>query len=73
MGAHGVPEALFGPTEALWDYIGATAENFDADVRLHGRRPHPGRRSRAARGGSTGPQRDRHAVRRPSSTAGVRR
>jgi glyoxylase-like metal-dependent hydrolase (beta-lactamase superfamily II) len=33
--AHGVPEALFEPTEELWDYIGATAEPFDADVRLH--------------------------------------
>ncbi len=31
---HGVPEELFGPTEALWDYIGATAESFVADVRL---------------------------------------
>ena len=29
-----MPEELFGPTEALWDYIGATAESFDADVRL---------------------------------------
>ncbi len=34
MGAHGVPEALFGPTDAMWDYIAATAESFDADVRL---------------------------------------
>lgn len=34
MGAHGVPESMFGPSEALWDYIGATAENFDADIRL---------------------------------------
>jgi glyoxylase-like metal-dependent hydrolase (beta-lactamase superfamily II) len=33
---HGVPESLFEPTEALWDYIGATAEPFDADVRLRG-------------------------------------
>jgi glyoxylase-like metal-dependent hydrolase (beta-lactamase superfamily II) len=32
---HGVPEALFEPTEALWDYIGATAEPFDVDLRLH--------------------------------------
>jgi glyoxylase-like metal-dependent hydrolase (beta-lactamase superfamily II) len=31
---HGVPDELFGPTEALWDYIGATAESFAADVRL---------------------------------------
>lgn len=31
---HGVPEALFAATEALWDYIAATAENFDVDVRL---------------------------------------
>ena len=34
MKGHGVPETLFAPTEALWDYISATAENFDADVRL---------------------------------------
>jgi glyoxylase-like metal-dependent hydrolase (beta-lactamase superfamily II) len=34
MSGHGVPEALFAPTEALWDYIGATAESFDADIRL---------------------------------------
>ena len=34
MGAHGVPEAMFGPTDAMWDYIAATAEDFDADVRL---------------------------------------
>jgi glyoxylase-like metal-dependent hydrolase (beta-lactamase superfamily II) len=34
---HGVPRELFGITEALWDYIGATAEDFEADVRLrHG-------------------------------------
>ena len=34
MGGNGVPEALFEPTEALWDYIAATSESFDADVRL---------------------------------------
>jgi glyoxylase-like metal-dependent hydrolase (beta-lactamase superfamily II) len=34
MAAHGVPEALFEPTEGLWDYIGATSESFDPDVRL---------------------------------------
>jgi glyoxylase-like metal-dependent hydrolase (beta-lactamase superfamily II) len=34
MRTNGVPEALFGPTEDLWDYIAATAEPFDADVRL---------------------------------------
>jgi glyoxylase-like metal-dependent hydrolase (beta-lactamase superfamily II) len=32
--SHGVPESLFEPAEALWDYIGATAEPFDADLRL---------------------------------------
>jgi glyoxylase-like metal-dependent hydrolase (beta-lactamase superfamily II) len=31
---HGVPDELFGPAEALWDYIGATAESFVADIRL---------------------------------------
>jgi glyoxylase-like metal-dependent hydrolase (beta-lactamase superfamily II) len=37
MEGHGVPPDLFRVTEALWDYIGATAENFDSDVRLrHG-------------------------------------
>jgi glyoxylase-like metal-dependent hydrolase (beta-lactamase superfamily II) len=35
MFSHGVPDSLFDPTEALWDYIGATAEPFDADLRLH--------------------------------------
>lgn len=35
MRGHGVPQALFGPTEDLWDYIGATAEAFDAELRLH--------------------------------------
>jgi glyoxylase-like metal-dependent hydrolase (beta-lactamase superfamily II) len=35
MRGHGVPQALFGPTEDLWDYIGATAEAFDAEIRLH--------------------------------------
>src|SRR5579871_83386 len=34
MAAHGVPEELFAPVEALWEYIGATAEAFDADLRL---------------------------------------
>jgi glyoxylase-like metal-dependent hydrolase (beta-lactamase superfamily II) len=34
MSSHGVPDALFGPTEALWDYIGDTSEDFDADIRL---------------------------------------
>ncbi len=37
MAGHGVPEELFGVSEALWDYIGTTAESFDADIRLtHG-------------------------------------
>ena len=35
MRGHGVPPGLFEPVEALWDYIGATAERFDTDVRLH--------------------------------------
>src|SRR5579864_7887701 len=34
MRAHGVPDELAAPADALWDYIGATAEGFDADVRL---------------------------------------
>src|SRR5437660_2252306 len=32
--AHGAPDELTGPAEALWDYIGATAESFVADIRL---------------------------------------
>lgn len=34
MRSHGAPESLFGPVDALWDYIAATAEDFDADIRL---------------------------------------
>jgi glyoxylase-like metal-dependent hydrolase (beta-lactamase superfamily II) len=34
MAGHGVPEELFAVTDALWEYIGGTAENFNADVRL---------------------------------------
>ena len=34
MQGHGVPEALLRSVDALWDYIAATAESFDADVRL---------------------------------------
>jgi glyoxylase-like metal-dependent hydrolase (beta-lactamase superfamily II) len=34
MSGHGVPRALFGAADELWDYIGATAESFDADIRL---------------------------------------
>ncbi|MGZ4172099.1 MAG: MBL fold metallo-hydrolase [Solirubrobacteraceae bacterium] len=34
MRGHGVPEALFAPTDALWEYIASTAEPFDADIRL---------------------------------------
>jgi glyoxylase-like metal-dependent hydrolase (beta-lactamase superfamily II) len=34
MACNGVPGDLFGASEDLWRYIGATAENFDADVRL---------------------------------------
>jgi glyoxylase-like metal-dependent hydrolase (beta-lactamase superfamily II) len=34
MRSHGVPDSLFEPTDALWDYIGRTAERFDADIRL---------------------------------------
>jgi glyoxylase-like metal-dependent hydrolase (beta-lactamase superfamily II) len=34
MHAHGVPDAMAAPADALWDYIGATAEGFAADIRL---------------------------------------
>jgi glyoxylase-like metal-dependent hydrolase (beta-lactamase superfamily II) len=34
MAAHGVPAPLMDPADALWDYIGATAEAFTPDVRL---------------------------------------
>jgi glyoxylase-like metal-dependent hydrolase (beta-lactamase superfamily II) len=34
MQAHGVPETLLAPADALWDYIGSTAEPFEADIRL---------------------------------------
>src|SRR5581483_6760631 len=34
MSAHGVPDALAARADALWDYIGATAEGFLADIRL---------------------------------------
>jgi glyoxylase-like metal-dependent hydrolase (beta-lactamase superfamily II) len=34
MSDHGVSPALFGPTEELWDYIAATAEPFETDLRL---------------------------------------
>jgi glyoxylase-like metal-dependent hydrolase (beta-lactamase superfamily II) len=37
MADHGVPEALLGSADALWEYIAATAESFAADIRLeHG-------------------------------------
>jgi len=35
MTAHGVPDELLAPADALWDYIGRTSESFDADIRLH--------------------------------------
>ena len=35
MHAHGVPDALGGRVEALWEYIAATSERFDADICLH--------------------------------------
>lgn len=34
MAANGVPVDLLIVGDALWEYIGATAENFDADLRL---------------------------------------
>jgi glyoxylase-like metal-dependent hydrolase (beta-lactamase superfamily II) len=34
MREHGVPDALFARADALWDYIAATAEPFEADMRL---------------------------------------
>ncbi|HLJ02128.1 MAG TPA: MBL fold metallo-hydrolase [Solirubrobacteraceae bacterium] len=34
MRGHGVPDELLGSADALWEYIGATAEPFAADIRL---------------------------------------
>src|ERR1044072_5687745 len=34
MPPHGVPEPLIEAAEEFWDYIRATTESFDADVRL---------------------------------------
>ena len=61
---HGVPEQLVAESEAFWDFIRATTEDFRADVRLaDGDAIRAGGREPAGRR-APGPQHDRHAVRR---------
>ena len=73
MAHHGVPAAVIADSDGFWDYIVEGTERFDADVRLRDGDRDPRRRPRAARARATGPQHDRHAVRRRGRRHRVRR